>query len=99
MLIQREGVDGDIIKMDCNLANSDKVWENHIHKSLKGHRGVSQTKEHYLGFKEASISGEHCLPLITGLDSNVIVFLTNIELGENAGLMEMINDVRGKGKG
>jgi len=56
---------------------------------LEGSRAVSHAKEHYQGFKQASIGPEGCLPLVSGLDADVVETPTNVQLGEISGFAEL----------
>ena len=46
--------------------------ENVIHHTLEGGGGIAQPKEHYKGLIQPSIGAEHCLPLISGLDPDIV---------------------------
>jgi len=50
---------------------------------------VSHAKEHYQGFKQASIGPEGCLPLISGLNADVVETPANVQLGEVSGSTEL----------
>jgi len=56
---------------------------------LEGSRAVGHAKEHYQGFEQASIGPEGYLPLVSGLDADVVETLTNVQLGEVSGSAEL----------
>ena len=93
MFIQGGSIDEDVIQVDGNLACGDKLHENGVHKGLEGCQGVGQFEQHHLRFEEASVCGECGLPFIIGFDLNVVILLAHVKLGENAGLMETIDNV------
>jgi len=65
---------------------------------LEGSQTVSHSKEHYQGFKQASISSEGCLPLVSGLNANVVKTPTDIQLGEVSGPVELEHEFRDQWK-
>jgi len=56
---------------------------------LEGGGAVGHAKEHYQEFEQASIGPEGCLPLVSGLDMDVVEALTDIQLGEVSGSVEL----------
>ena len=52
---------------------------------MEGDQTVSHSKEHYQGFEQASIGSEGHLPLVSGLNVNVVETPTDIQLGEVSG--------------
>jgi len=56
---------------------------------LEDGRAVGHTKEHYQGFEQASIGLEGCLPLVSGLNMDVVETPTDIQLGEVSGSAEL----------
>src|SRR5260370_15762474 len=48
------------------------VNEDVIHHCLEGGRRVAQSKEHDKGFKQSTVRGESCLPLIPFLQSDIV---------------------------
>jgi len=66
---------------------------------LEGGRAVSHAKEHYQGFEQASIGLEGCLPLVSGLDADVVETPTNVQLGEISGSAELRYEFRDEWEG
>jgi hypothetical protein len=66
---------------------------------LEGGGRICETEEHYLRLKQASIGGERSLPFVARFNTNVVVPPPNIEFGEDAGVLKMIDDIQGQGKG
>jgi len=56
---------------------------------LEGGWTVSHSKEHYQGFEQILIGSEGCLPLVSGLNANVVETPTDIQLGEVSGPMKL----------
>ena len=80
------GVDEEIIHVDNEPSFGNHIAEGVVHESLKGSGGVGEAKEHYGGFKESSVGDEGCLPLMTILDSYIVIPPSYVELGEDLGV-------------
>ena len=78
MLLFHPSEDQDIIQVDHHDTFRDEVPEDVVHHILKGGRAVSHTKEHYQGFEQALMSPEGCLPLVSGLNADVVETSTNV---------------------
>ena len=68
--------------------------EDVIHHHLEGCRAVRKAKEHNLWLKEPSIGVECSLPLITGLNLDVVETPLDIQLGEVFGTSELCDQLR-----
>jgi len=66
---------------------------------LEGGGTVGHSKEHYKGFKEATIGMEGCLPLVSRLDTYVIETPSDVKLCEVLGSVELGDELGDKGKG
>src|SRR5260221_3029772 len=75
------------------------VDEDVVHHHLECCRGVAQSKEHDSWFKQALVSLECCLPLITLLDLHIVEPPAEVEYGEELGTMEAGQDIGDKGEG
>jgi hypothetical protein len=64
-----------------------------MHESHKSARCISETKRHHLPFIEASLGFECSLPLITFLDSDLMVSTYEINLGKDLRAMKLIQQV------
>ena len=80
------GVDEEIIHIDDEPSFGNHIVEGVVHKSLKSGRGIGEPKEHDGGFKESFVDDEGCFPLVTILDSYVVVPPPNVKLGEDLGI-------------
>jgi len=56
----------------------DELLEDVIHHHLEHRQAVSETKEHDKGFKQASVHPKGCLPLVSILDSHIVVSPSDI---------------------
>jgi len=83
------GEDQDVVQVDHHNTFCYEVPEDVIHYGLEGGQTVSHSKEHYQGFEQASIGLEGHLPLISGLNVNVVETPTDIQLGEVSGPAEL----------
>ena len=59
--------------------------EDVVHHGLEDGWTVSYSKEHYQGFEQTSIGLEGHLPLVSGLNANVVETPMDIQLGEVSG--------------
>jgi hypothetical protein len=82
MFIQGASENQDVIEIDRDNSLYNKVLEDLIHHSLECHWTIGETKVHYQGLKEALVGVEWHLPLVTLSDTDIIVSLVHIELGE-----------------
>ena len=89
MLFLRLGEDQDVVQVDHHNTFRYEVLEDIIHHSLEGGQTVSHSKEHYQEFEQASIGLEGHLPLISGLNANIVETPTDIQLGEVSGPTEL----------
>jgi hypothetical protein len=67
------GVDDTIVHEYRKVPKHDGLSENSVHHHLKGHWGVSESKEHNSGFKQSFWGKEGCLPLIPRFYTDVII--------------------------
>ena len=63
----------DVVHVDDHNSFVDELSEDVIHHHLECHRTVGETKEHDKGFKQASVHPKGCLPLVSILDSHIVV--------------------------
>ena len=99
MLLFRPGKDQDVVQVDHHDTFRYEVPEDVVHHSLEGGRAVSHAKEHYQGFKQASIGPEGCLPLISGFNVDVVETPLNVQLGEVPGSAELRYEFRDRWEG
>ena len=89
-------MDAKIVHINFKPSFSNHISEDVIHKCLECGWGIVEAEEHYCGFKEPEGSDECSLPLISLMDSNVVVPPTNIKLGKKGGVLHVINEFRDK---
>ena len=87
-----------VVHIDLEPSLGNHVSEDMIHEHLKSWRGVTETKEHYSGFKEAERSNECRFPLVFLLNANVVIAPSNIKLGEQCGVLHIIDQLRDEGE-
>ena len=68
----------NVVQIDHHNAFCYKVSEDVIYHSLEGGWAIGHPKEHYQEFEQTSIGLEGCLPLVFGLDADVVKTLTDI---------------------
>jgi len=68
----RLGEDQNVVQIDHHNTFRYEVPEDVIHHSLESGQTISHSKEHYQGFEQTSIGSEGCLPLVSGLNANII---------------------------
>ena len=88
---------GQIVHVNDKPSFSDVVSEVKVHKCLKRRWGATKSKKHRRWFKQSKRCDEGSLPLITLLDSNVIIPPPYVKLGEERELVEIVDEVRNKG--
>jgi hypothetical protein len=62
---------------------------------LKGCRQVCQAKEYDFGLEQALISNKGSFPFIASLDMDIVIASTNIKLGKDFYILELIDDISG----
>ena len=82
MFLQVRTEDEDVVQVDCNLSFDNEVLEDVVHERRECTGRVGQAKEHNCGFKETTIGGEGCLPLVTSLDTDVVVSPSDVQGSE-----------------
>src|SRR5260221_4868770 len=65
-------VNEDVIHVADGLIAIDEGVEDVIHHCLEGGGQVAQSEEHDKGFKQSTVRGEGCLPLIPFLQSDIV---------------------------
>ena len=86
-------VDKEVIHVDNKPSFCDHIMKGVIHESLKGGRGIGKAKEHYAWFKESLMGDESSFPLVSILDTDVVISPTDVEFGENLCPLKFINEV------
>jgi len=89
VLLFRPSKDQDVVQVDHHDTFCYEVPEDVVYYGLEGGGTVGHAKEHYQGFKQASIGPEDYLPLVSGLDTDVVETPMDIQLGEVSGSAEL----------
>jgi hypothetical protein len=90
-------VDAEIIDINLEPTFRDHVGENAVHKRLKGGGTVAKSEEHYGRFEKAKRHDKCALLLIFFLDSNIVVSPPHVKLGEQGGILHVVNEFGDKG--
>ena len=61
--------------------------------------GIGHPKEHYERLEESSVCGEGAFPLMSVLDSDIVVSPSDVEFSEEFSSLKLINEVRDEGEG
>ena len=77
------GIDEKVVHIDDEPSFGNHIAEGVVHETLEGGGGVGESKEHHSGFEEAFMGDEGCLPLVTVLDSYVVIPPSDIKLSED----------------
>ena len=80
------GVDEEIIHVDNEPSFGNHIAEGVVHETLESGGGVGKSKEHHGWFEESFVGDEGCFPLVTILDSYVVVSPPDVKLGEDLGV-------------
>ena len=86
------GVDSHVVHIDLKPLFWKHICEDMVHESLEGGGSVAESKEHDGGFEESHGGNEGGFPLVFLLDANVVVSPANVKLGEQGGLLHVINE-------
>ena len=92
------GVDAQVIHVNFQPFLPQHVGENVVHECLRCGGSIAKSEEHDSGFEESHGSDEGSFPLILFPNVDVVVSPTNVELGEQGGLLHVINEFWDEGK-
>jgi hypothetical protein len=76
-----------------------KGFEDAVHCSTEGGRGIGETERHYFSFMHAKGSFERSLPLIVFFDKDVIEAPPKVHFGEQRFSLEVVNYTADQGEG
>ena len=76
-------VDEEVIHVYDEPSFSDHIPKGVRHESLKGGGGIGHAEKHDSGFVKSSVGDEGSFPLVTFLDSNIVISPAYIELGKD----------------
>ena len=71
----------------------DQVPQNVVHHGLEGGWRVGEAKEHDRWFEESPVRPKGCLPLISLLDPDIVVTLSNIKFSEVLGVLHFVDEL------
>jgi len=86
--------DQDIVQINHHNAFCYEVLEDVVHYSLEDSRAIGHPKEHYQEFEQASIGLEGHLPLVSGLNMDIVETPMDIQLGEVSSSAELGHEFR-----
>ena len=87
-------VDEEVVHVNDKPSFCNHISERVGHESLKsGRGGVGHAEEHNSGFIESSVGNESGFPLVTILDADVVIPPPYVQLGEDLGIFEFVNEV------
>ena len=77
------GIDEKIIHIDNKPSFGNHIAEGVVHETLEGGGGVGESEEHHSWLEEPLMGNEGCFPLVTVLDSYVVVPPSDVELSKD----------------
>jgi hypothetical protein len=91
----------DVVHIDEDLGAKEMVLvdgtlEDAVHHALEHGRRISQTEEHNVRHEDAKLRLKGSFMAVFPSNANIIVSLTHIELGKNAGVLDASNGGRDK---
>ena len=87
------GVDEEVIHVDDEPSFSNHIPERVGHESLESGGGVGHAEEHNCGFIESPVGNESSLPLVSVLDSDIVISPLHVKLGEDLGVFEFVHEI------
>ena len=88
---------GQVVHVNDKPSFSDVVSEVEVHKCLKRRWGATKSEKHHHWFEQSKRCDEGSLPLITLLDSDVIIPPPYVKLGKERELAKIVDKVGDKG--
>ena len=71
--------------------------QNHVHEHLERGRGIAHSKVHYFWLERAEARFECCFPLVSVLDSDIIIPPSHVEFGEDPCVSNLLYQIWDKG--
>ena len=93
MILVIFGVDKEVVHIYDEPSFCNHIPEGVGHESLKGGGGIGHAEEHDSGFVKSLMGDEGGFPLVTVLDSNIVISPSYVKLGEDLGIFEFVNEV------
>ena len=91
-------VDEEIIHIDNEPSFSNHIAEGVVHETLESGGGVGKSEEHHGWFKKSFMGNEGCFPLVTVLDSYIVVSPPDVELSEDFSISQLVYEIGDKGE-
>ena len=92
-------VDKEVIHVYDEPSLCNHIPEGIRHESLKGGGRIGHAEEHDGGFIKSSVGDEGGFPLVTFLDSDIVISPSHIKLGEDFGIFKFVDEIRNQGEG
>jgi hypothetical protein len=93
MFFESTASDENVVEINSNLALSNEIGKDWVHKWLKGCRQVCQAKEHYFGLIQALVGDKGSLPFIAFPNTDIVIAPMNIKLSKDLCILELINNI------
>ena len=92
-------VDKEVIHVYDEPSLCNHIPEGIGHKLLKGGGRIGHAEEHDSGFIKSSVGDEGGFPLVTFLDSDIVISPSHIKLGEDLGVFKFVDEIGDQGEG
>ena len=86
-------VDEEVIHVDDEPSFCNHIPERVGHESLESGGRVGHAEEHNSRFVESPVGNESSFPLVSLLDSDIVISPLYIKLGEDLGVFEFVDEV------
>ena len=86
-------VDEEVVHIDDKPSFSNHIPEGVGHESLESGGVIGHAKEHNCGLIESPVGNEGGFPLVSVLDSDIVISPLHIKLGEDLGIFEFVNEI------
>ncbi|KAG5718751.1 hypothetical protein E4T56_gene2632 [Termitomyces sp. T112] len=93
------GVDEDVIEVYAHYPLCDEVLEDVVHHGLEGGGAVGESEEHNKQLKQFPVGLEGGLPLISLLDTHLVVAPSDVQFSEVPCTLEVVDELGDEEKG
>ena len=87
------GVDEEVVHVNDEPSFCDHIPERVRHELLKSGGGIGHAEEHNSGFVKSLVGNESGFPLVTILDSDIVISPLYVKLSEDFDIFEFVNEV------
>jgi hypothetical protein len=77
------GEDQYVIHVDNHPSFIDLIFKDPVHEGLERGRGVTESKEHYCGFKESEFCDKCGFPAVFWVNKDIVVSPSDVHLSED----------------